>query len=259
MATKAAAIRRCHSHQEACQVRPIGVTARASPRRTRARVTAVNMRTPTRARCSAKSRRAANANSRLPAAPRPEHEAVLGCLVGRVGEEPGLRDDGRRPRRRRTATPRRPDAPRCRRRSRHVGRPGASARGIGAGGSPLHRRDGVGRWPRVIAGRDRPEVAARRRQVSAAADVLDALLAGGDPRHHRRGAARRPARSGAPCPWPGAPCSAGRPPSLSATHSSAKRPSWISSRILRISAFTASVMMRGPRVRSPYSAVSEIE
>ena len=50
-----------------------------------------------------------------------------------------------------------------------------------------------------------------------------------------------------------------RPVSLSATHSSAKRPSWISSRILRISAFTASLMMRGPRVRSPYSAVSEIE
>ncbi len=50
-----------------------------------------------------------------------------------------------------------------------------------------------------------------------------------------------------------------RPPLLSAIHSSAKLPSWISPRIFFISAFVWSVMMRGPRVTSPYSAVSEIE
>ena len=88
MATKAAAIRRCHSHQEACQVRPIGVTARASPRRTRARVTAVSMRTPTRARCSAKSRRAANANSRLPAAPRPSTRPFWAVSSGGSARNP---------------------------------------------------------------------------------------------------------------------------------------------------------------------------
>jgi hypothetical protein len=50
-----------------------------------------------------------------------------------------------------------------------------------------------------------------------------------------------------------------RPPRDSAIHSSANLPVWISSRIFFISAFVSAVMMRGPRVTSPYSAVSLIE
>src|SRR5690348_15068828 len=51
----------------------------------------------------------------------------------------------------------------------------------------------------------------------------------------------------------------GRPASSSPTHSSANVPSWISRRILRISSRTESLITRGPRVTSPYSAVSETE
>src|SRR6185503_15216026 len=51
----------------------------------------------------------------------------------------------------------------------------------------------------------------------------------------------------------------GRPAWFSRIHSWANLPPWISPRILRISARVSSVMMRGPRVRSPYSAVSLIE
>ena len=63
------------------------------------------------------------------------------------------------------------------------------------------------------------------------------------------------------CSWPSR-CSlvkVGRPLSSSATHSRANVPSWISPRIFFISALVAALTTRGPRVRSPYSAVSEIE
>jgi N-methylhydantoinase B len=49
------------------------------------------------------------------------------------------------------------------------------------------------------------------------------------------------------------------PLSHSLIHSSANSPLWISPRIFFISAFVASVTMRRPRVRSPYSAVFETE
>src|SRR5690606_2268189 len=49
----------------------------------------------------------------------------------------------------------------------------------------------------------------------------------------------------------------GRPASSSAIHSRANSPDWTSLRILRICSFTRSSITRGPRVRSPYSAVSE--
>ena len=49
------------------------------------------------------------------------------------------------------------------------------------------------------------------------------------------------------------------PASFSAIHSRAKSPDWISPRILRIASRVSSVMTRVPRVRSPYSAVLEIE
>ena len=51
----------------------------------------------------------------------------------------------------------------------------------------------------------------------------------------------------------------GRPARFSAIHSSANAPERISARICFISALTASLTIRGPRVRSPYSAVSEME
>src|SRR5690606_38711052 len=51
----------------------------------------------------------------------------------------------------------------------------------------------------------------------------------------------------------------GLPASSSATHSRANEPSWISARILLISSFTCGPITRGPRVRSPYSAVSDTE
>src|SRR3974390_3564754 len=51
----------------------------------------------------------------------------------------------------------------------------------------------------------------------------------------------------------------GRPFLLSAVHSSAKAPERMSSRIDCMVARTASSITRGPRVRSPYSAVSEME
>ena len=46
---------------------------------------------------------------------------------------------------------------------------------------------------------------------------------------------------------------------FSAIHSLANAPLWISERIFFISARVWSVTIRGPRVMSPYSAVSEIE
>ena len=46
---------------------------------------------------------------------------------------------------------------------------------------------------------------------------------------------------------------------FSTTHSRANCPDWISFRIFRISARVSSVMILGPLVRSPYSAVSLIE
>src|SRR5436190_6496706 len=46
-----------------------------------------------------------------------------------------------------------------------------------------------------------------------------------------------------------------RPPSYSARHSLANWPDWISPRIFFISALVWSLTIRGPRVRSPYSAV----
>ncbi len=46
---------------------------------------------------------------------------------------------------------------------------------------------------------------------------------------------------------------------FSSIHSRAKRPDWMSSRIRFISARVSSVMIRVPRVYSPYSAVLEIE
>ncbi len=51
----------------------------------------------------------------------------------------------------------------------------------------------------------------------------------------------------------------GRPALFSAIHSSAKAPERISARMRFISSRTAELITRGPRVRSPYSAVSEIE
>ena len=50
-----------------------------------------------------------------------------------------------------------------------------------------------------------------------------------------------------------------RPELFSSTNSRANAPLWISSRISFIVCRTRSSTMRGPRVRSPYSAVSEIE
>jgi hypothetical protein len=74
------------------------------------------------------------------------------------------------------------------------------------------------------------------------------------------------ARSSAPtfsigwaCPCARSCSKRARPDSDSAIHSSANEPSRMSLRIWRISAFTASLMIRGPRVTSPYSAVSLIE
>ena len=50
-----------------------------------------------------------------------------------------------------------------------------------------------------------------------------------------------------------------RPARFSAIHSSAKDPSWMAVRILPICSRTWASMTMGPRVTSPYSAVSEIE
>jgi hypothetical protein len=49
------------------------------------------------------------------------------------------------------------------------------------------------------------------------------------------------------------------PARFSAIHSLANSPDWISARIFFIAARVSSVMTRGPRVMSPYSAVFEIE
>ena len=49
-----------------------------------------------------------------------------------------------------------------------------------------------------------------------------------------------------------------RPPAFSAIHCLANLPFWISLRILPISFLVLSLTMRGPRVRSPYLAVSEM-
>src|SRR4029078_8838635 len=64
--------------------------------------------------------------------------------------------------------------------------------------------------------------------------------------------------------WWSAPClrralKFSRPLSLSATHSLANFPHLISRRIFFISALVRVLTMRGPRVTSPYSAVSLIE
>ena len=50
-----------------------------------------------------------------------------------------------------------------------------------------------------------------------------------------------------------------RPPLYSATHWRVNFPLWISPRIFFISRFVAAFTIRGPRVRSPYLAVSETE
>ena len=50
-----------------------------------------------------------------------------------------------------------------------------------------------------------------------------------------------------------------RPPLYSATHCRVNFPDWISERIFLISRFVAALTTRGPRVRSPYFAVSETE
>ena len=97
-------------------------------------------------------------------------------------------------------------------------------------------------------------------EIAAADASCDRLLAGGDPRHHRRGAPRRPSRSGAGLAGVAqllevGPAAAGLGDPLlgELARPGSRRGSCV------ISAFVASVMMRGPRVTSPYSAVSEIE
>ena len=51
----------------------------------------------------------------------------------------------------------------------------------------------------------------------------------------------------------------GVPAATSAIHSLANSPDWISASICCIACLVCSVTMRGPRVTSPYSAVSETE
>jgi hypothetical protein len=72
---------------------------------------------------------------------------------------------------------------------------------------------------------------------------------------------RREPTSSIGCCWPRrrSASKTGRPARFSMIHSRANSPVWISARILRISARVSSVTIRGPRVMSPYSAVSEIE
>ena len=64
-------------------------------------------------------------------------------------------------------------------------------------------------------------------------------------------------RSAAACSRSSARC--GSPASISSIHSRANPPSRMSASSRRMFSRTCSSITRGPRVRSPYSAVSEIE
>ena len=108
-----------------------------------------------------------------------------------------------------------------------------------------------GRWP--------AEASTGWSAGSAARGVLDAVdLPGRDEGHHRPAAPRRPARSGGPA-RPGAALrtAAGRPRSRRSTPRRRPRPD-VSQDRLHLGPDGLS-MTRGPRVTSPYSAVSEME
>ena len=88
------------------------------------------------------------------------------------------------------------------------------------------------------------------------------------PRRPRTPGRSSPSSSAAPCPrarsggrLPPRACAGSSPgrPRFSAIHSRAKSPDWISPRISFIAARVSSPITRLPRVRSPYSAVLEIE